>query len=204
VVAILAGGCSSLGLLHHPGSRPLPPDYVPVGVGPTAAYRPPPRPAASRAGARVDGQRCSRARGPRVGAHLEIFARGHVVAIPAGVGIAPPLRRDVPEGRVLGGRCYYPAITTDPTGLIELARDAPHTLGQFFAIWGQPLTRARLAGFAIPARAPIVAYVGGVRTGVRRWRGDAAAIPLSRHTRIVLELLSHVPPHRSYVFPPGL
>lgn len=208
-IAILAGGCSSVGLLHDRGGSPapLPRDYVPVGVGRGAAYRPPPGTAATRAGERVDDQRCARARGARVGAHLEIFARDHVVAIPAGVGIAPPLRRDVPEGRVLAGRCYYPTITTDPTGLIELTRDAPHTLGQFFAIWGQPLTRTRLAGFAIPARAggrTLVAYVGGERTGVRRWHGDPAGIPLRRHTRIVLELFSRVPPHRSYAFPPGL
>jgi len=211
---LLLTGCGSAGTGHRRELRakPLPADYVPVGVGSGARYRPPPTTAAVRAGTPIDaatggaGPRatCQRERGARVGAHLEIFVRNHVVAIPAGIGIAPPLRRDLAEGRIRRGRCYYPAITTDPTGLIELARDAPHTLGQFFAIWGQPLTARRLTDFAIPRHAHVTAYVGRQPAGVERWRGDPATIPLRRHTRVVLELFSDVPPHHSYAFPPGL
>jgi len=44
------------------------------------------------------------------------------------------------------------------------------------------------------------AYVDG-----RRWTRTApAAIPLTRHAEIVLELGPYVPPHRSFTFPPGI
>jgi hypothetical protein len=199
VSGLLLGGCGAT--RREP---PLPADYVPVGVGPGRAFRPEATTAAVRLGRPIDGLRCGAARQPRYGAHLEIFVENHVVAIPAGIGIEPPLRRDRAEERVLAGRCYYPAITTDPTGTVELASRAPHTLGQLFAIWGQRLARGQLAGFAITAGAPVVAYVGAQTVGVARWRGNPAAIPLRRHTRIVLELRSRIPPHRTYVFPPGL
>jgi hypothetical protein len=199
VAGLLLGGCGAPQL-----ARPLPADYVPVGVGPGADFRPRATTAAVRTGRPVDGVRCSAGPGPRYGAHLEIFVDDRVVAIPAGIGIEPPLRRDFAEERVLAGRCYYPAVTTDPTGTVELARGAPRTLGQLFAIWGQRLTRRRLGSFAITARAPLVAYVGDQTVGVARWPGNPAAIPLRRHTRIVLELRSRIPPHRTYAFPPGL
>jgi hypothetical protein len=37
----------------------------------------------------------------------------------------------------------------------------------------------------------------------RRWRGAPAAVPLTPHAEIVLEVGPHVPPHSSYAFPPG-
>jgi len=33
-------------------------------------------------------------------------------------------------------------------------------------------------------------------------RGDAAAVRLTRHAQIVVELGAYVPPHRSFLFPP--
>ena len=197
------GDAQSAGGLPPDAAGPLPPDYVPVGVGRGAAFRPRATTAAVRVGRPVDGLRCTDATGPRYGAHVELFVDDHVVAVPAGIGVAPPLRRDRPEERILAGRCYYPAITTDPTGTVELTRGAAHSLGELFAIWGEPLSRTNLAGFRITGT-KLVAYVGNGAIGVHRWPGDPAAIPLRRHTRVVLELRSHVPPHRTYVFPPGL
>lgn len=169
---------------------------MPVGVGPGPAYRPPPRPTAVEAGHPVEGMRCTPARGPRVGAHLEIIVRGHVVAVPAGIGISPPLSVDESESRIQRGRCYYPAMTIDPTGLLELR--GPVTLGELFAIWGQSLSATRVAGFHL-GHERLVAYLD-----TKRWHADPRSIPLRRHTRVVLELASRIPPHRQYVFPPGL
>ena len=70
------------------------------------------------------------------------------------------------------------------------------TLGDLFAIWGQPLARRRLARW----RAPVRVDVGGVR-----WRRDPAAIPLLAHAQIVVQAgKPFLRPHAHYRFPPGL
>jgi hypothetical protein len=100
---------------------------------------------------------------------------------------------------VLGGRCSYPAKTVEPTGVIEVARTARLTLGQFFDLWGQPLSTTRLVGFRSRHGERLRAFVGG-----RPWSGDPRRIRLRRHAQIVLELGGFVPPHSSYLFRKGL
>lgn len=126
--------------------------------------------------------------------HLELFGRGLVVPVPAGIGIAPPQVRS--GAYVRGGSCAYPVRTYEPTGVLVVSEAGRTvTLGTLFDIWGQPLSHSRLAGF----RGPVSAYVGG-----HRWRGSIRAIPLSRHAEIVLESGGYVRPHPAYAFPPGL
>lgn len=96
-----------------------------------------------------------------------------------------------------GGRCVYPVRTRAPTGLLEVDAFRPLSLGDLFAIWGQPLSSTRLAGFTAPAGARVAAFVAG-----SRWRGDPRTVPLTRHAVIVLEVEGFVAPHRSYRFPP--
>jgi hypothetical protein len=163
----------------------------PIGAGPL--YRPPPTSAAVARAVPVEGLRCSRALARRFGVHLELFAKRLVVIVPAGIGIAPPLRRD--GAYVRGGRCSYPARTREPTGVIEIEDGARLTLGEFFDLWGQPLSSTRLAGF----RGRVTAFVGG-----RRRPGDPRTIPLARHAQIVLEVDGYVRPHASFLFPRGL
>jgi hypothetical protein len=93
----------------------------------------------------------------------------------------------------------YAARTLEPTGVIEVRRGAQLTLGGFFRIWGQPLSPTRLVGFRTTSAAPVRAYVAG-----RRWRGPVRSIPLRRHAQIVLELGPFIPPHRGFLFRPGL
>jgi hypothetical protein len=129
---------------------------------------------------------------PRYGAHLELFTSRRVVLIPSGIGIAPPRTRR--GAYVSGGRCSYPLRTREPTGVIEVA--APRlTLGHLFAVWGQPLSRTRMAAFHGRVRP----YLDG-----RRWSGPPAQLPLRRHAQIVIEVGAYVPPHSTYRFPPGL
>lgn len=167
----------------------------PAGLG--AAFRPPALGAPKAAlGAPIDSLRCVARRGVSYGAHVELFADNRGVVVPAGIGIAEPQHR---RGLfVLGGRCAYPLRTVDPTGVIEIdragGRPAP-TVGELFALWGEPLAPTRLAGFA----GGVVAFVDG-----RRWSGDPREIPLERHTQVVLELGPFVAPHGSYLFPPWL
>jgi hypothetical protein len=168
-------------------------------VGPTGAYMPPARGAAAGAGAPVGRLRCAGGDGDhRVGAHVELFAHRRVVVVPAGIGMASPVR--VRGAYVTSARCSYPVRTREPTGLLELdPRAGPFTLGDLFAIWGQPLSASRLAGFRAPPGTRVVAYLDG-----REWPGDPRAMPLRRHAVIVLEVAGYVAPHTTYRFPRGL
>ncbi len=171
---------------------PLPPYIRPIPIGRAPAYRIPPTSAAVARRREIDGLACGRRSGPVYGLHLELFAHRLVVPVPAGIGVAPPLRRS--GAYVLGGACTYPVWTLEPTGVIRVQTHVP-TLGALFAVWGQPLSRARLATFA----GRVLAFVDG-----RRINGRLAAIPLRRHAEVVLEVGGYVPPHPRYTFPPGL
>jgi hypothetical protein len=170
------------------------PIATPIGVGPR--YHPPAAPAQVLHGRPVGDLRCG-AGGARFGVHLEVFARGRVVIVPAGIGVAAPRARVGAFVRPRG--CSYAVRTLDPTGVVEVRRGASLTLGRLFAVWGQPLSATRLAGFSTRRGDPVRAYVAG-----RRWHEPVGAIPLRRHAQIVLELGQFVPPHRSFRFRSGL
>ncbi len=127
-------------------------------------------------------------------AHVELFAAGHVVIVPAGIGVDPPLR--VRGATVRGGRCAYPLRTLDPTGLVLFGSDAPHTLGALFDVWGQPLGPTAMAGFRTRPHDRVSVFVGGAR-----WGGDPAAAPLPSGSQVTIEVGVHVPPHTGYTFP---
>jgi hypothetical protein len=119
--------------------------------------------------------------------HLELFAHGRVVIVPAAVGVGGARKA---LGRVRSARCRGRLWTLDPTGVVQFAGRA--SLGDFFNVWGEALTKTRLLTF------------GGVvrvyRNGVRR-HGDPRTLALRDHDEIVLEVGPYVPPHRSYRFP---
>jgi hypothetical protein len=174
------------------GQPPIP---TPIGRGPL--YHPTPTGRAAARGAPVGRLRCTTTRRPRFGAHVELFANRRVLIVPAGIGIAPPLTRV--GAYVRGGRCSYPLRTREPTGVIEAARGARFTLGDFFRVWDRALSARRLVGFRAKQGDRVRAYVDG-----RRWRGDVRSIPLVRHAQIVVEVGGYVRPHRRYLFRRGL
>ncbi|HZV73101.1 MAG TPA: hypothetical protein VFF79_05230 [Conexibacter sp.] len=167
---------------------------VPVPAGHGAGFQLAPRSTAVGHASAIGRLRCAPRLGARVLAHVELFAAGRVVPIPPGIGVAPPLVRR--GAYVSGGRCSYPIRTTEPTGLLELDSDVHLSLGDLFAIWGQPLSRTRLAAFRTTARAPVRAYLDG-----RRWRRDPRTMPLSAGAVVVLEVGRYLPPHARYSFP---
>jgi hypothetical protein len=185
VAAALLGASAAAGAL------------VPTPIGAGRLFHPGPTTPAVAAGKPVRSMTCAANEVPRMGVHLELFARGRVVIVPAGIGIAPPLARR--SAYVVSGRCSYPLRTREPTGVIEVARSGRHTLGEFFAVWGRALSPSRLAGFRTAAERPVRAYVDG-----RPYDGTPSAIVLRRHAEIVLELGAYVPPHSSYRFRKGL
>jgi hypothetical protein len=181
-------GCGSD---HHttPPSR-LPPALVaearPIGRG--ARFQPPPS-------GPVIG-RCRPELGARLGVHVELFAANRVVLVPAGIGTRSP--RSVSAGRITGARCYGDVVTLDPTGTALVRHTARLRLSTLFRSWGQPLSPTRLASFRTARGTHVAVFIDG-----RPWRGAPGSVPLKVHSEIVLEVGPHVPPHASYMFPPG-
>jgi hypothetical protein len=139
---------------------------------------------------------CTPGLGTRNGVHVEVFAANRVLLFPAGIGTKSP--RDLLDGRVTRAQCYGQLVTLDPTGVVLVRPGAQLTLGALFRSWGQPLSPTRLASFSAPAGTHVTVFVDG-----RTWHGTPAAVPLTRHAEIVLEVGPHIPPHSSYTFPPG-
>lgn len=123
--------------------------------------------------------------------HLALFYDGTQVQIPAFIGMVPT---------ALGG-CLYWLHTHDASGIIHIEAGTtvapgggPYTLGMFFDVWGQPLTRTQVG----PFKGPVAAYVNG-----SPYSGDLAAIPLGAHQQIVLDVGKSIGPPPTYVFPTG-
>jgi hypothetical protein len=127
-------------------------------------------------------------KGARV--HVELFARKRVVIVPAGIGVRDPV---LSRGDVTGAACRARIWTVDPTGVVWMDRGG-ETLGSVFAVWGEPLGPARLAGF----RGPVSVFVNGAKRS-----GDPRRLVLRNGDEIVLEVGGYVPPHPSFAFPPS-
>jgi hypothetical protein len=119
--------------------------------------------------------------------HVELFARGRVIVVPAAIGMRAPR---LLAGRVVGARCRARIWTLDPTGVVHSAQ--PATLADVFAVWGRRLRPNALLSFSGPVRV----YRNG-----RRVRAGPAEVVLRDHDELVLEVGPFVPPHTSYRFP---
>lgn len=119
-----------------------------------------------------------------VHSHLSIFLDGQALAVPANVGLI-----DTP---VLD--CHYEIHTHNRSGKVHVEAVAPFTatLGQFFAIWGQPLRADNVVG---QTGKPVAYYI--VDNGqISRYQGDPTAIELKSHRHIVIQIgstLTEVP-----------
>jgi hypothetical protein len=131
-------------------------------------------------------------------AHLTLIVDGQNVLIPAGIGIAPP--REVQQGFVAGGKCFYWLHTHDVSGVLHIESPTAqlYTLGQFFAVWGQPLNAGQVATFPVGADHPLHAFVNGQPVS-----SPPEQIQLDAHELITLEIGQQVPPP-GFNFPPGL
>jgi hypothetical protein len=147
-------------------------------------------------GATVDGIQCqtSEQAAYHIHTHLAIFVSGASRPVPAGIGIPGP--QQVQNGFVVGGKCLYWLHTHDTTGIIHIESPVQrvYTLGQFFDIWGQPLSSNQVGS----ASGHVTAYVNG-----KPFAGDPRTIKMTPHAVIQLDVGTAVPPH-SYAFPSGL
>jgi hypothetical protein len=166
---------TAIALLATPSVHPWP-------IGPGPAYLPAAPTAAVTAGKPVGSLTCGPV-GRSFRIHLELFAARKVIVVPAGIGVSR-------------AGCAYPVRTTAPGGIVEVARGQALTLGDLLRVWGQPLAAHHLASFR--SERPVRAYVGG-----RLVRGPLAAIPLTPHAEIVLELGPYLAPHSFFLFAGG-
>ncbi|MDQ2730084.1 MAG: hypothetical protein M3Y56_00355 [Armatimonadota bacterium] len=117
-------------------------------------------------------------------AHLSLFNNGIQVAIPQSVGI------------INSGAALYSIHTHAPSGIIHVEAPAPgtFTLGQFFDIWGQPLTVSNIAGLM----GTVTTYING-----NLYTGDLSTLPLTAHEEITLEVGTPLVTPPTYLFPPN-
>ena len=176
ITALLLSGC---GLGGQPG----------VATGGSVAGRPPPataNPTVEAGPPAIDGVPCQIEAGNlHYHAHLELLQEGRQIALPGTIGRTRH-------------NCVYLAHTHSLDGIIHVQAelDTPYlTLGQFFAIWGRPLTRHVAADLESPAGLNF--YVDGVE-----FSGDPYNIELVRHRDIVIEAGPLRRPE-PYLFAPG-
>jgi hypothetical protein len=139
---------------------------------PTAALRA--QAPATAHGQPINGISCDAMEGSRlhIHQHLLILDHGKEVHIPDNVG------------RPDDAGCLYWLHTHTPDGIIhiEAPQNRSFTLGDFFAIWGQPLSRTQAASARARKGQRLRVWVDG-----KPYAADPRAIPLQAHTDIVIE-----------------
>lgn len=173
---------SSLGPLQPaPYAGKLGPELVPIPNAPLLA-----EPAsAATSNKSVDGIKCEGMERMvfHIHVHLVVVVNGKYRVIPYGIGIGPPLRGENTKagGFVTQGSCFSWIHTHAADGIIHLEGPAQrtYTLGDFFDIWGQPMSGNQVG----PARGKVTAIVNG-----RVYTGDPRQIPLLKHAQIQLEV----------------
>jgi len=112
----------------------------------------------------------------QIHSHLSIYLNGEALAVPAQIGVVQttPLTE-----------CSYPLHTVDSSGLIHVDdRPDAFTLGQFFQIWGEPLSYVDVGG---NPGLPVVVYVTDSNI-VTQYTGDLNAIELLSHREITIQI----------------
>jgi hypothetical protein len=117
-------------------------------------------------------------------AHLALLRDGKHVKVPALIGID------------LQHQCLYWLHTHDATGImhIESPDTRTYTLGNFFDVWGRPLSKTQ----ADTLHGKLKVFIGN-----RPYSGDPRNIVLKPHELITIEQGRVVEPPQ-FTFPPGL
>jgi hypothetical protein len=108
-------------------------------------------------------------------AHLTLTYQGQPTTIPAGIGINDSV-------------CIHWLHTHTTSGIIHIEAPASSasrkfTVGDFFAVWGQPLSSRQVATYSISSPGQIRVWVDG-----QPYAGDPAQIVLQSHTAVVIEV----------------
>jgi len=126
-------------------------------------------------GQAVDGIHCDQMEGNvlHIHQHLAIFDHGKSVGVPEDVG------------RPLMGGCFYWLHTHTPDGIIHVESPTmrAYTLGEFFAVWGQPLSRSDVAGAKLRPGERTTVWVDG-----NVYAGDPRKIELTQHLDVTIDV----------------
>lgn len=131
--------------------------------------------AATPTGQTIDGIHCEQMEGSvlHIHQHVAIFDHGKPVGIPDDVG------------RPLIGQCFYWLHTHTPDGIVHI--ESPNfktfTLGNFFDIWGVPLSKTNVAGAKPKPGERVAVWVDG-----RPYTGDPRTIELTQHLDVTIEV----------------
>lgn len=191
------GGPSTLtNAIDAPANGPIGPEGVPLEKGANLAPAGSPSP-----GQTVDGITCGT--GEQLAFHihvrLTVFVNGQERKVPYGVGISQPQVQQTARGPFVGsGACFSWLHTHAADGIVHIESPVvrQYTLGNFFDIWGQPLSSTQ----AGPVKGKVTVLVNG-----KVWNGDPRSVPLSKHNLIQLEVGKPlVKPVPSFSWPTGL
>jgi hypothetical protein len=122
-----------------------------------------------------------------VHAHLNIRINGQLYLPPANVGILPT--------------CLYWLHTHQGQGVIHIEAPAPatFTLGQFFDVWGQPLSSTQVLDATVDQGRSLFMFVDG-----QPYDGDPRAIELGNLISIELQVGTELLEPLPYTFPADL
>src|SRR6266700_3193093 len=120
-------------------------------------------------------------------AHLALIQSGTAIPLPGGIGILQD------QG------CLYWLHTHAADGIIHIESPgtATFTLGQFFDVWGQPLSSTQAGPLHTDRAGQLRVFVDG-----KLYVGDPRAIALTPHELITIESGAEVPPP-AFTFPSG-
>jgi hypothetical protein len=141
-------------------------------------------------GAAVQGVQCNTQEqvAYHIHTHLAVYVNGALRPISPGIGTVAPAPQQTANGVFdEASSCYYWLHVHAQDGVIhvESPTNTKYTLGQFFAIWGQPLSKTQVG----PATGKLTVYVNG-----KQYTGDPAAITLTSREDIQIDVGTPVPP----------
>lgn len=127
----------------------------------------------------IDGLQCLPSQGAamHIHAYLEIYVNGQQQTVPAGVGI------DTAQN------CLYPLHVHDgEPNIIHVESNTVRTftLGQFFDVWGKPLSKTQVEGTTANSAHPLTVQVTNASGTFEPYTGDPRAITLVDHETIAI------------------
>jgi hypothetical protein len=177
-------GCGAPAAQPAPSAQPGAPEGIAVETGPALA------PASTAAGgAPVDGIRCDASEqvAYHIHSHLLVFVNGEARSLPYGIGLVTPVAKNTGANAFAHAtNCYYWLHVHAGDGIIHIESPSQqtYTLGQFFALWRQPLNMNTVG----PATGAVTAYINS-----EPFTGDSATIPLKDHEDIQLDVGTPAP-----------
>jgi hypothetical protein len=198
IVAATSGGSSSK--TTGSGSSPrvvttsakslghLQPVSSPGALGPEGVPLPNASPLASTSGEAsgqtVDGIQCGSSEQTlfHVHSHLTIFVNGAPRQVPYGIGIPGAQVSQSAQGPFVGtGNCFYWLHTHAADGIVHIESpvNRTYTLGDFFDIWNQPLSKNQVG----PVHGKVTAFYNGAL-----YTANPRDIPLGRYHQIQLDV----------------